>query len=182
MKLTGLMEKQDQELRRHALRVSELATSLALIVSPSDFDLLAYVAVGSLLHDVGKTKVSTQILGKPGKLDSEEMERMKRHVIIGEKLLRPLIKDAEVLCIVKSHHERWDGSGYPSGIAGTDISLGTRIVSVADAYDAMTTDRSYHKAVCPEDALKFIGDTAGKLWDPEIVAALNCLRYYSDTI
>jgi putative nucleotidyltransferase with HDIG domain len=128
---------------------------------------------GALLHDVGKIAVPKEIINKPGKLDPEEWEIIKSHTTEGERMLRHVGGFmSEVGRIVRSHHERWDGGGYPDGLREQRIPIESRIVSCCDAWDAMRTDRSYRKALSHEVAVARMLDAAGSQFDPEVVAAL----------
>jgi HD-GYP domain-containing protein (c-di-GMP phosphodiesterase class II) len=126
--------------------------------------------VASLLHDVGKIGVPDRILRKPGVLDSQETEYMKQHSLIGSTMIgQHLPGHAQVREAVASHHERWDGSGYPAGLRGADIPLLGRILAVADAYSAMTTDRPYRAALTAHEALMELTRGSGTQFDPELV-------------
>ncbi len=122
-----------------------------------------------LLHDIGKIGVPDAILHKRGKLTPKEFEIIKQHPAFGERICRPLRFGPEVGPIVRSHHERWDGSGYPDGLASEGIPLGGRIVAIADALDAMTTDRPYHQALPIATAIDELLQGAGTQWDPRLV-------------
>ncbi|MCH8949612.1 MAG: HD-GYP domain-containing protein, partial [Chloroflexi bacterium] len=126
---------------------------------------------GALLHDVGKIGVPDQILHKPGPLTPEEWDKMKRHPMIGYDMLRDISFLSEAATIVRCHHERFDGKGYPRGLAGDEIPLGARIFSAADAFDAMTSDRTYRKALRPEAARDEIIRHSGTQFDPQVVQA-----------
>ncbi len=128
--------------------------------------------VAALFHDIGKIGVPEVVLNKPGKLTEEEFAHIQKHPEIGETILRPLFADPDVLSIIRNHHERWDGGGYPDGLKGEAIPFGARIVAVADSYDAMTSARSYRAGMDPERALDILAKGAGTQWDPEIVGAL----------
>jgi HD-GYP domain-containing protein (c-di-GMP phosphodiesterase class II) len=125
-----------------------------------------------VLHDIGKVRVPESILHKPGPLTDEEWEVMKTHPEVGEHILRPIQSLNAILPIVRHHHERWDGGGYPDKLAGRAIPLGARIVSVCDAYRAMTEDRPYRKALTTAEARKELHEGAGTQFDPECVDAM----------
>jgi HD-GYP domain-containing protein (c-di-GMP phosphodiesterase class II) len=126
-----------------------------------------------LLHDVGKVKIPAEIINKAGPLDDAEWELMKTHTIVGEELLERIGGLlGEVGHIVRSCHERWDGAGYPDGLAGEDIPLAARIVCACDAWSAMTTDRSYRKARSHAEAAAELRASAGTHFDPRVVDAL----------
>jgi HD-GYP domain-containing protein (c-di-GMP phosphodiesterase class II) len=123
------------------------------------------------LHDVGKLAVPREILDKPGPLDNAEWAVMRRHTVIGERMLLAAPALAAVAPLVRSSHERWDGGGYPDGLCGPAIPLGARIVAVCDAFDAMTTDRVYRRGMAPKDALTELRRCAGTQFDPAVVDA-----------
>ena len=122
----------------------------------------------SLLHDIGKIGVDDRILNKPGELTPEEWEIMKRHPEIGFVITMSSPDFASIAECVLSHHERWDGTGYPLGLSGEEIPLLARILAVADAYDAMTSDRVYRRALSPQAAIEEIGKNIGTQFDPQI--------------
>ena len=121
------------------------------------------------LHDIGKVGISDQILNKPGKLTDDEWAQMKKHSEIGYRIAMASPELMPIADFILSHHERWDGHGYPQGLAGDKIPLASRILAVADAFDAMTEDRVYRKAMSTADALKEIEKNSGTQFDPEIV-------------
>lgn len=130
------------------------------------------------LHDIGKIGIPDNILLKPGRLSPEEFEVIKSHTVIGSEIIKSLLVSGEDVylshCydICRSHHERWDGSGYPDGLAGTDIPLSARIVAVVDVYDALVSERCYKQAYTQEEALTIIREASGTQFDPDIVSAL----------
>jgi putative two-component system response regulator len=127
---------------------------------------------GARLHDVGKIGVDDAILRKPGALTADEYIQVQQHTIIGEQILAPLCLSTPITAIVRYHHERWDGRGYPDGLMGKDIPLGARIVAVADAFDAMTAERPYSQPMTVEAAIERLRAGAGAQWDPEVVRAM----------
>jgi HD-GYP domain-containing protein (c-di-GMP phosphodiesterase class II) len=130
------------------------------------------VEFGALLHDVGKLRVPNEIINKPGPLDDDEWAIMRRHTIDGEAMLAPVGGMMhEVGRIVRGSHEDWDGTGYPDGLTGEQIPLASRIVSCADAYSAMTTDRSYRRALGHDKAVAELRRCAGTQFDPRVVEA-----------
>jgi putative nucleotidyltransferase with HDIG domain len=156
---------------------SKGVVALALLVG-RELDLDATeerrLEFGALLHDVGKIRVPDEILNKPGKLTEEEWAIVRRHPEDGQQMLdRVGGALSEVGAIVRSHHERWDGGGYPDGLAGTDIPLGSRIISVCDAFSAMTTTRSYRPARPVAEALAELRACSGTQFDPRVVSALE---------
>ncbi|MCL5773325.1 MAG: HD domain-containing protein [Firmicutes bacterium] len=151
----------------------ERTARYALIIS-SELDLqsqerINYYSV--LLHDIGKVELPENLLNKPGKLTLDEYEIIKSHTRLGVKLLAPLKFMKDALSGINHHHERWDGKGYPDGLKGVDIPLSARILAIADAFDAMTTDRPYRKAVSIEIARDEIVRCAGSQFDPMLVDA-----------
>jgi HD-GYP domain-containing protein (c-di-GMP phosphodiesterase class II) len=128
------------------------------------------------LHDVGKLAIPEEILSKPGPLTEDEWEFVRRHTLIGERILAsaPALRAAAE--IVRSSHERWDGAGYPDKLSGPQIPLGARIISVCDAFDAMTTPRPYARALSPEDALHELFRCAGTQFDPQVVDAFAAVQ------
>ena len=130
------------------------------------------IRLGGELHDIGKIGTSESVLHKPGSLTAEEFSQITQHPLLGEKMLSPLAQDSpDVLRIVRSHHERLDGRGFPDGLRGAKIPIEARIVAVADAFDAMTTRRPYRESRPPEDALQELRRVAGSQLDPEAVEA-----------
>jgi HD-GYP domain-containing protein (c-di-GMP phosphodiesterase class II) len=126
-----------------------------------------------MLHDIGKIGVSGKIIRKPSSLNVAEMAEMRRHPVIGAEIMRPVELLAEASEIVMHHHEHFDGSGYPDGLRGEQIPVGSRIVLVADAFNAITTDRPYQKARSKAEALKVLRSHAGTQFDPQVVKALE---------
>ena len=133
--------------------------------------------VAGYLHDIGKIGIPDSILLKPASLTKEEYEVIKRHPVIADDILSHISMWEKEKGIIRAHHERWDGKGYPDGLAGTDIPLLSRILSVADVYDALTSDRAYRSKMTHEEAVKIITENAGTQFDPEIVEIfLNVFR------
>jgi HD-GYP domain-containing protein (c-di-GMP phosphodiesterase class II) len=127
---------------------------------------------GALVHDVGKIGIPEAILLKAGPLTPDEQRQMQEHPVIGERIVRPLNSGAGLLAIIRNHHERIDGRGYPDGLAGDAIPLGARIVAVCDAYDALINDRPYRKKHTHEEAIGVLSEGAGIQWDASVVRAL----------
>ncbi len=157
-------------LRSHLGGVADLAESTALSLQLSH-DLVEQVRHATELHDVGKVAVPDAILTKPGPLDEEEWTFIRRHTIIGERIIGAAPALTRVAALVRHSHERWDGRGYPDGLAGADIPLGARIVAVADAFDAMTSPRPYSRPRSPAAALDELARNAGTQFDPAVVEA-----------
>jgi len=167
------LEAKDPYTAFHSDRVAAIARDIALEMGLSP-DQVRTVQTGAKLHDIGKLKVPETILRKEGRLSQEEWLSIAKHPEYGVALLRPLEPFlGEVFPIVLHHHERWDGRGYPHKKAGYEIPLFARIVAVADAYEAMTSDRPYRRAKSPEEALQEIQDLAGVQFDPRVVEAFT---------
>ena len=166
--LAKAIEAKDPYMKGHSERVAELTLGLAKEFSFSEKDLrkLEYVA---LLHDAGKIGVSDEILNKPGTLSYEEYETVKQHAVIGAEILQKIKFLSSRAPIVMHHHERYDGTGYPAGLQGEDIPLVSRFLALADAYDAMTTDRPFRVARTPKQAIEEIERLAGTQFDPNLI-------------
>ncbi len=175
--LVAALDARDRETRGHSVRVSRLTMLLAreLGVQEGTREWLD-MERGSLLHDIGKIGVADAILRKPGKLADDEWAEMRRHARIGYEMLKDIPFLAGAAEIVACHHERWDGKGYPRGLAGEAIPLGARIFALADAFDAMATDRPYRRARSYEECKAEIVRCAGTQFDPRVVEAF--LRVY----
>jgi diguanylate cyclase (GGDEF)-like protein len=171
--LARALESKDIGTGAHSLRVTKYAAQLAQIVDPALLDDKS-VEYGFLLHDVGKLGIADTVLGKPGPLDEAERRQMETHTILGEQILgRVPVLQGEGLKIIRSHHERWDGTGYPDKLQGEEIPRSARIFFVADALDAMTTDRPYQKARTWNSAVEEIVAEAGRQFDPTVVGAFQ---------
>ena len=176
--LVFALEAKDAYTSGHSLRVKEFAVKTAVQLGYTG-DRLAQIDLGSKLHDIGKIGTREQILNKPGPLEPDEFEHIKLHTILGERILLPFLAESPtVLRIVRSHHERIDGSGFPDGLRGEEIALEARIVAVADAYDAMTTNRAYRPSRAAPTAIDELRRCAGTHFDPDVVEAF--LRAHPD--
>ena len=171
-RLAERLERKDRSARDHNAAVSRIAVRVAAQLGLRG-ETLRRVELGALLHDVGKLDVPDRILGKPTRLTDLEWRVMRRHAASGERLLLHILDLPDVLAIVRSHHERWDGAGYPDGIRGEAIPLGARIVAVADAFRAMTEPRPYRRPRSREEALEEISAASGRQFDPDCVDALR---------
>ena len=156
----------------HAANVRRLAVRLAKRLEIPESSVAA-IALGSVLHDAGKLCVPEAILAKPAPLTEAEWRIVRRHPVAGEQLLEPYIQSQEVLSIIRFHHERWDGLGYPDGRAQDEIPLGARIVGTADAYEAMTEPRPYRLPRTTDQALLEITAHSGSQFDPDCARALG---------
>jgi putative nucleotidyltransferase with HDIG domain len=169
--LSNALEAKDAVTSQHTEEVVRLAVSVAAELD-LDLEAVRNVELGAVLHDIGKVRVPESILNKPGPLDDEEWAVMKTHPEVGEHILRPIRSLQAILPIVRHHHERWDGGGYPDRLSGRAIPLGARIVAVCDAYRAMTEDRPYRKALSSDEARRELDEGAANQFDPECVEAL----------
>jgi HD-GYP domain-containing protein (c-di-GMP phosphodiesterase class II) len=169
--LTGLLDTRDTATRGHSSRVVALTLRLAQAMGIDDAQRLRTIEQGALLHDVGKIGVADAILRKPGPLDAEEWREMRAHPELGYRMLKDIQFLKNALPIVRYHHERFNGTGYPYGLEGKEIPLEARIFAVADSFDAITSERPYKKARSFEQAAAVLRDDAGKFFDPAVVEA-----------
>jgi putative two-component system response regulator len=152
----------------HCQRLALYSVAFGMRLGLSAAQLLA-LHRGGYLHDIGKVAIPDSILFKPGKLSAEEWVLMRTHSVRGEEICRPLRSLAQVLPIIRNHHERWDGTGYPDGLRGEKIPLLARVLQFADAFDALTTERPYKAAFPREEALEILMDESEKGWrDPQL--------------
>lgn len=170
--LARTLEAKDRYTEGHSERVSQYAVMLGKKLGLAN-DLLEELRIGGLVHDIGKIGIDQQILNKPGRLDDEERKIIESHPVTGENICSPLKSFASVMPLIRNHHEKIDGSGYPDGLVENDLSLQIKIITVADIYDALTTDRPYRPAMNQEHAFNILKQEArdGKL-DAKIVDAL----------
>jgi putative nucleotidyltransferase with HDIG domain len=177
--LTSLMsalDARDRETEGHSMRVSRLTCLLAEEIGLNSQQIKA-LERGALLHDIGKIGISDTILHKPGKLTEDEWKVMRIHPDIGARIVEgiPFLQDS--LPVIRYHHERWDGSGYPVGLKKEDIPIQARIFAIADVFDALTSKRSYRNKSSAEEAVQYIKEQSDILFDPFIVEALTKLPY-----
>jgi HD-GYP domain-containing protein (c-di-GMP phosphodiesterase class II) len=168
--LVRVLNEREPELHDHVLDVGQLAVAVARRLGMPE-ESLPELLHGAELHDVGKIGLPESILRKPGPLDDDEWAFMRRHTVIGERFLLAVPALRNVAALVRSSHERWDGGGYPDGLAGEAIPLGARIIAVCDAFDAMVTDRPYRAGMPREDAEAELRRCAGSQFDPAVVQA-----------
>jgi putative two-component system response regulator len=168
--LAASVEAKDPSTGEHIKRLVRYATALGEALDLSQHELMV-LRYGAILHDIGKVGVSEAILRKPGPLDENEWSEMREHPTIGQRICGPLRFSSEVGPIIRHHHERWDGQGYTDGLAGEDIPRLARVIAVVDAFDAMTSDRPYRRALAVDDTLRLLTEGAGSQWDPTIVEA-----------
>jgi len=168
------IEAKDRYTQGHCVRVADLACSIAATLGMTDQDLF-WFRIGALLHDVGKIVIPEEVLNKPGRLDDDEWALMRSHTTAGVEMLASIEFPWDVLPMVRSHHERWDGKGYPDQLAGEDIPLVARILCVADVYDALTSVRSYKRALSHEQAMELMRKDVGSMFDPQVFAAFEAV-------
>jgi len=171
--LVHALEAKDAYTSGHSSRVARYAQKTAIHLGYIG-ELLQHIRLGAELHDIGKIGTREAILNKPGPLAPDEFEHIKEHSALGEKILAPFLSESPmVLRIVRSHHERMDGCGFPDGLAGDGIPREARIVAVVDAFDAMTTNRAYRPSRNPVEALEELRQCSGTHFDPEVVNAFT---------
>jgi putative two-component system response regulator len=170
--LARAVDAKDRYTEAHTERVASNSKTLGDWVGLSSAELDA-VYRGAMIHDIGKIGVPDAILMKPGKLDPDEREQMKLHPVIGEEIARPLRSAATLLPIIRHHHENVDGTGYPDGLRGDEISTPARIVAICDAFDAIISDRPYRRGRAQAEALRILAEGAGTHWDAELVAVFT---------
>jgi diguanylate cyclase (GGDEF)-like protein/putative nucleotidyltransferase with HDIG domain len=180
--LAMAIDAKDQTTHKHIRRVQVYASRLGELLGMTERELKALEAA-SLLHDIGKLGVPDYILNKPGKLTAAEFEKMKIHPVVGAEILSNVKFGFPVATYVRAHHERWDGCGYPDGLAGEEIPLGARILALVDHFDALHSDRPYRKALTREEAILHISQLSGSFFDPALVTLfLNNLKNFDREI
>jgi len=168
--LADAVDKRDENTAQHSLRVSAYAEDIARAMDlPADE--VELIRSAARVHDLGKIAVADDILHKDGPLDMQEREEMKRHPATGAGIVESLSIYKDVLPVIRLHHERYDGMGYPDGRAGQSTPVGARIIAVADAFDAMTSDRPYRRAMTKDLAIGQLLEHSGRQFDPEVVRA-----------
>lgn len=170
--LVNALEAKDPYLRGHSARVADLSAMVAAQLGSPDEQIEA-VRTGGRLHDIGKIGIREEILNKQGPLTPAEYEHVKQHVTVGSQILAPLVHLKDVIGFVRSHHERWDGTGYPDRLAGEAIPLGARIIGAVEIYDALTTARPYQERMTPEAAVERMRELSGTVIDPAVHHALQ---------
>jgi putative nucleotidyltransferase with HDIG domain len=169
--LVNALEAKDPYLRGHSARVADLSANVATEMGLNEEDV-ERVRMAGRLHDLGKIGTRDAVVSKEGPLTPEEFEHVKQHVIIGAQILAPLVHLGDVVSMVRSHHERVDGTGYPDGLSGEDIPIGGRIIAAAEIYDALTTSRPYQEQMTPEQAVERMADLSGTVLDTQVYDAL----------
>jgi HD-GYP domain-containing protein (c-di-GMP phosphodiesterase class II) len=172
--LSNAVEARDAYTGKHAERVAAYGIVIARKFSP-ELEVTPELEFGYLLHDVGKVAIPDAILYKPSSLDEHERALMSRHPVIGAEIVQGIEFLTDAAEVVRSHHERWDGTGYPDGLAGEEIPLAARVFSVADVLDALTTDRPYRPACSLRHARAVITAESGTQFDPRVVDAFNSI-------
>jgi len=168
--LVRILEAKDHYTRGHSDRVAEYAGQIGLAMGFSQ-EKVETLKKAAQLHDIGKLVIHENILNKPGKLTEEEWRVIREHPVVSEDVLKPILVDKEILAMVRSHHERYDGSGYPDQIKGDNISIFAQIIAVADAYDAMTSPRAYRSALIKEAAIQELKNNCGTQFNTQVVQA-----------
>ncbi len=172
--LIAALEAKDNRTRGHSDRVTQYSMRIGEALGCTDRRGLA---MGAALHDIGKIGTRDDVLSKPARLTADEAAHIREHPVIGVRILEPILDHPEALSVVRHHHERWDGRGYPDGLAGEEIPLLARIVGVADSLDAITSPRPYRPVRSWGEALQELAACSGSQFDPEVVhAALAALR------
>ncbi|MBK6422530.1 MAG: response regulator [Gemmatimonadetes bacterium] len=170
--LVNALEAKDPYIRGHSARVADMGAMIAAELGMGD-EQIEQVRMGGRLHDIGKIGIREDILSKEGPLTADEYELVKQHVVIGSQILSPLAHLGEIIAFVRSHHERWDGQGYPDHLKGEEIALGARVLAAAEIYDALTTARPYQEKMPPDVAVERMRDLAGSVLDPTVYHALE---------
>jgi HD-GYP domain-containing protein (c-di-GMP phosphodiesterase class II) len=175
--LAAAIDAKDHYTHGHTARVTDLSLKIAKRLSQKNkkaFDekFLEHLHIAGLLHDIGKIGISESILNKNGPLNEEEKKRMQEHPSVGATILQPIKELEDAILGVKHHHEKYDGSGYPEGLKGDQIPLSAAIISVADTFDAMVTDRPYRNGLSKKEAVQEIQSSSGRQFDPQIASVL----------
>ena len=170
--LSLAIEAKDHNTHDHLRRVQTFAIQIGKDLGVDESELSA-IRAAAMLHDIGKLAVPEQILSKPGRLTPEEFEKMKIHPVVGAQILDRVQFPYPVVPIVRSHHEKWDGTGYPDGLLGEAIPIGARILSVVDCFDALTSERPYRRAMSPDEAMDHLRTESGRSFDPRVVKRIE---------
>jgi len=172
--LVNALEAKDPYMRGHSARVADLSATIAAQLGLDD-EQVEHVRVAGRLHDVGKIGTREAVLNKQGPLTPEEFEHVKQHVLIGSQILQPLPHLEHIIAMVRSHHERWDGTGYPDALKGEEIPLGGRIIAAAEVYDALCTSRPYQDKLTPEQTVERMTELSGTVLDPKVFEGLRAV-------
>lgn len=179
--LVNALEAKDPYLRGHSARVADMAATIAAEMGFTDEDI-ERVRTAGRLHDIGKIGIREEILNKQGPLTDEEFEHVQQHVVVGSQILAPLLHLKNVIQFVRSHHERWDGEGYPDRLSGDAIPFGARIIGAVEIYDALTTSRPYQEKMPPAMAVERMRDLMGTVLDPAVHQALETVVLHRPTL
>ena len=180
LSLSSALEAKDAYTRGHSLRVSEYATIIARTMG-LDEDAIDSIRLMALMHDIGKIGVPDHIINKPSQLTDDELKIIKRHPHVSLTIIEPLLENNPALSFIESHHERYDGTGYPDGLSGREIPIEASIIAVADTYDAMTSNRPYRTVRTPDQAIQEIRINAGSQFCPDVVQAfLKCAESFAE--
>lgn len=179
--LVNALEAKDPYLRGHSARVADFAATIAAEMGLDD-ESVEKVRTAGRLHDIGKIGIREEVLSKQGPLTDDEYEHVKQHVLVGSQILAPLVHLQEVITYVRSHHERWDGFGYPDRLSGEHIPLGGRIIAAAEIYDALTTARPYQEKMSPDIAVERMRDLVGTVLDPAVHRALEAVVHHRQAL
>jgi len=166
------VDLKDPYTSNHSQRVAEYAARIARAMGLPEEEV-ERIRIGGLMHDIGKIGISGRIIRKPGKLTTAEMDLMKQHASLSASIIEPLEILGESALMVRHHHERWDGTGYPDGLKGNEIPTGSRIIFAADALDALMTDRPYRRGASKAEALRILRENSGTQFDPAVVSAVE---------
>lgn len=169
--LVNALEAKSPWLSGHSARVAAMAATIAAHLELPDDDV-EHIRAAGRLHDIGMISIRESVLNKMGNLTKEEFEHVKQHVLVGSQILSPLNSLGPIASFIRSHHEFWDGHGYPDGLAGEEIPLGARVICATEVFDALTTPRPYQKRLAPDDAVKRMRQITGKVIDPAVMDAL----------
>ncbi|PYP70328.1 MAG: two-component system response regulator [Gemmatimonadetes bacterium] len=172
--LVNALEAKDPYMRGHSARIADLSATIAHQLGLPE-EQVEQVRIAGRLHDIGKIGTREAVLNKDGPLTPDEFEHVKQHVVIGSQILAPLAHLGIIIGGVRSHHERWDGNGYPDGLRGEAIPIAARIVATAEVYDALSTSRPYQDKMTPERAVERMADLAGTVLDPKMFEALGAV-------
>ncbi len=176
--LVYALEARDKYTSGHSLRVTESIEGISRVLN-LDSQHIETLKLAGMVHDIGKIGIQESVLNKPGKLTHEEYQHIKTHPEIGSHILEPIVENQDIISVVRHHHERYDGKGYPAGLSAQDIPLGSRIISVADSFDAMTSARPYRPALGIDIAIKELIGGKGAQFDPVVVDAFLVYRQIS---
>jgi putative two-component system response regulator len=183
LSLSRYLEAKDIYTKEHSMRVSKLSTDFVSFLGLSQ-KVSEDVRRAGIIHDIGKIFLSTSLLRKPGILTEEEKEAIKSHVVLGEEICKPLVSMKRILPAIRSHHERWDGKGFPDGLEGEDIPVIARILAIVDSFDAIVSERCYSGCKSARGTLETMkSEQYNGQWDPELLRYfLEMMSFIEDSI